>query len=105
MRVPGVVFATHALIPDPASDRALEQVVNLAELPGIVEASYAMPDVHWGYGFRSAGSPPPMPTGAESSPRAESAPTSPAGSGRWPPTSAGRKCSRRWARWWTGWPR
>ena len=55
MRVPGVVFATHALIPDPASDRALEQVVNVAELPGIVEASYAMPDVHWGYGFPIGG--------------------------------------------------
>ena len=55
MRVPGVVFATRVLIPDPASDRALEQVVNVAELPGIVEASYAMPDVHWGYGFPIGG--------------------------------------------------
>jgi tRNA-splicing ligase RtcB (3'-phosphate/5'-hydroxy nucleic acid ligase) len=55
MRVPGVVFATRALIPDPASDRALEQVVNVAELPGIVAASYAMPDVHWGYGFPIGG--------------------------------------------------
>ncbi len=36
MRVPGVVFATRALIPDPAADRALEQVVNVAELRGIV---------------------------------------------------------------------
>jgi len=51
MRVPGVVFATGALIPNPATDRALEQVANVAELSGIVEASYAMPDVHWGYGF------------------------------------------------------
>ena len=50
MRVPGVVFATRALIPDPAADRSLEQMVNVAELPGIVTASYAMPDVHWGYG-------------------------------------------------------
>ncbi len=55
MRVPGVVFATRALIPDPAGDRALEQVVNVAELPGMVEASYAMPDVHWGYGFPIGG--------------------------------------------------
>jgi tRNA-splicing ligase RtcB (3'-phosphate/5'-hydroxy nucleic acid ligase) len=55
MRVPGVVFATRALIPDPATDRALEQVANVAELPGIVEASYAMPDVHWGYGFPIGG--------------------------------------------------
>ena len=55
MRVPGVVFATRALIPDPATDRALDQVANVAELPGIVEASYAMPDVHWGYGFPIGG--------------------------------------------------
>ncbi len=55
MRVPGVVFATRSLIPDPGADRALEQVVNVAELPGIVVASYAMPDVHWGYGFPIGG--------------------------------------------------
>ena len=55
MRVPGVVFATRALIPDPAADHALEQVANVAELPGIVAASYAMPDVHWGYGFPIGG--------------------------------------------------
>jgi len=53
--VPGVVFATRALIPDPAADRSLQQVVNVAELPGIVGASYAMPDVHWGYGFPIGG--------------------------------------------------
>ena len=55
MRVPGVVFATRALIPDPAADRSLQQVCNVAELPGIVAASYAMPDVHWGYGFPIGG--------------------------------------------------
>jgi tRNA-splicing ligase RtcB len=43
--VPGVVFASRALIPDPAGDYALEQVVNVAELPGIGVASYAMPGV------------------------------------------------------------
>jgi len=55
MRVPGVVFATRALIPDLASERALEQVASAAGLPGIVAASYAMPDVHWGYGFPIGG--------------------------------------------------
>ncbi len=55
MRVPGVVFATRALIPDPATDRALEQVANVAELPGIAEESDAMLDVHWGYGFPIGG--------------------------------------------------
>lgn len=55
MRVPGVVFATHELLPDLAGDRSLEQVANVATLPGIVGASYAMPDVHWGYGFPIGG--------------------------------------------------
>ena len=55
MRVPGVVYATRALLPDPAGDHALEQVANVATLPGIVEASYAMPDIHWGYGFPIGG--------------------------------------------------
>jgi tRNA-splicing ligase RtcB len=55
MRVPGVVYASGALIPDLAADRCLEQVANVAALPGIVAASYAMPDVHLGYGFPIGG--------------------------------------------------
>jgi tRNA-splicing ligase RtcB len=55
MRVPGVVFASAGLLPDVAADRSLEQVANVATLPGIVGASYAMPDVHWGYGFPIGG--------------------------------------------------
>ncbi len=55
MRVPGIVFASRALIPDPAHDKSLQQVANVATLPGIVRASYAMPDVHWGYGFPIGG--------------------------------------------------
>jgi len=55
MRVPGIVFATEELLPDLADDRSLEQVCNVATLPGIVGASYAMPDVHWGYGFPIGG--------------------------------------------------
>ncbi len=55
MRVPGIVFATQDLLPDLADDRSLDQVCNVATLPGIVEASYAMPDVHWGYGFPIGG--------------------------------------------------
>ncbi|HEX6246882.1 MAG TPA: RtcB family protein [Nocardioidaceae bacterium] len=55
MRVPGIVFATHDLLPDEPGDRALEQVAHVATLPGIVQASYAMPDVHWGYGFPIGG--------------------------------------------------
>ncbi|HZB32825.1 MAG TPA: RtcB family protein [Streptosporangiaceae bacterium] len=53
MRVPGVVFASDALLRD--ADKAIDQVANVATLPGIVGASYAMPDVHWGYGFAIGG--------------------------------------------------
>lgn len=55
MRVPGVVFASAALMPDVESDRSLVQVANVATLQGIEVASYAMPDVHWGYGFPIGG--------------------------------------------------
>jgi tRNA-splicing ligase RtcB len=55
MRVPGIVFASEALLPQVVEDRSMEQVANVATLPGIVTASYAMPDVHWGYGFPIGG--------------------------------------------------
>lgn len=55
MSVPGIVFASRSLLPDVISDRSLHQVADVATLPGIVEASYAMPDVHWGYGFPIGG--------------------------------------------------
>lgn len=55
MRVPGVIFTTRELLPDPGEDQALAQVAAVATLPGIVEASYAMPDMHWGYGFPIGG--------------------------------------------------
>jgi len=54
MRVPAVVFADAALIRD-MDDKVLEQATNVAQLPGIVSASYAMPDAHWGYGFPIGG--------------------------------------------------
>ena len=55
MRVPGRVFASESLIDKASADRALEQVANVAHLPGIVGYSYAMPDIHWGYGFPIGG--------------------------------------------------
>jgi tRNA-splicing ligase RtcB len=55
MRVPGVVFASESLMAKVREDRAVDQVVNVAHLPGIVDASYAMPDIHWGYGFPIGG--------------------------------------------------
>jgi len=55
MRVPGIVFASRTLLPQIGSEQVLQQVANVATLPGIVEASYAMPDVHLGYGFPIGG--------------------------------------------------
>jgi len=54
MRVPGVLYASEALIRE-MDDKVAEQVRNVASLPGIVNASYAMPDAHWGYGFPIGG--------------------------------------------------
>jgi tRNA-splicing ligase RtcB len=55
MRVPGVVYADERMLRQIAQDQALDQVANVATLPGIVQASYAMPDIHWGYGFPVGG--------------------------------------------------
>ena len=54
-RVPGIVFASDELLARAVEDRAVEQVANVATLPGIVGACYAMPDIHWGYGFPIGG--------------------------------------------------
>ena len=54
MRVPGVIFASAALIAE-TDENVRHQVCNVATLPGIVGASYAMPDAHWGYGFPIGG--------------------------------------------------
>ena len=55
MRVPGRVFASEAQMAMLRSDPCLQQVVNVAHLPGIVGWSLAMPDIHWGYGFPIGG--------------------------------------------------
>jgi tRNA-splicing ligase RtcB len=54
MRVPAIIYATEPLIRD-MDEKVYEQVTNVATLPGIVAASYAMPDAHWGYGFPIGG--------------------------------------------------
>ncbi|MCX7897422.1 MAG: RtcB family protein [Rhodocyclaceae bacterium] len=54
MRVPGVIFADRELLAA-MDEKVREQVANVAKLPGIVGASYAMPDAHWGYGFPIGG--------------------------------------------------
>lgn len=54
MRVPAVLYADEALIGD-MDEKVRQQVCNVASLPGIVGAAYAMPDAHWGYGFPIGG--------------------------------------------------
>ncbi|MHC4553867.1 MAG: RtcB family protein [Planctomycetota bacterium] len=50
MNVDGVIFGSEQLISE-MDDMVVQQVRNVASLPGIVEGSFAMPDAHWGYGF------------------------------------------------------
>lgn len=54
MHVPAIIYASEELIRD-MDQKVYEQVTNVATLPGIVKASYAMPDAHWGYGFPIGG--------------------------------------------------
>ncbi|HET6475138.1 MAG TPA: RtcB family protein [Thermoleophilia bacterium] len=55
MRVPGRVYAHASLFEQAGHEEALQQVANVATLPGVVTASIAMPDIHWGYGFPIGG--------------------------------------------------
>src|SRR5438034_5347286 len=72
MRVPGLVFADERMLRQIAEEQALEQVANVATLPGIVGYSLGMPDIHWGYGF---------PVGGVAATDAESGVVSPGGIG------------------------
>ncbi len=54
MRVPAIIYADADLIGQ-MDDKVYEQAVNVAALPGIVQACYVMPDAHWGYGFPIGG--------------------------------------------------
>lgn len=54
MRVPAILFASEELIHN-MDAKVYEQIVNVASLPGIQKAAYAMPDAHWGYGFPIGG--------------------------------------------------
>ena len=55
MKVPGIIYANEKLRELLKSDESTKQVINVAHLPGIVNYSLAMPDVHWGYGFPIGG--------------------------------------------------
>ena len=54
MRVPGIIYASDQIM-ETVEDGALQQVANAATLPGIVRASMAMPDIHYGYGLPIGG--------------------------------------------------
>jgi tRNA-splicing ligase RtcB (3'-phosphate/5'-hydroxy nucleic acid ligase) len=55
MHVPGRIYADAAMLDAVRNEGGLQQVVNVAHLPGIVGYSLAMPDLHWGYGFPIGG--------------------------------------------------
>ncbi|UCD24983.1 MAG: RtcB family protein [Gemmatimonadota bacterium] len=55
MNTYGLIFADSDLMHDLEGDQCIQQVVNVAHLPGIVGPSIAMPDIHWGYGFPIGG--------------------------------------------------
>jgi tRNA-splicing ligase RtcB len=55
MRVPARIFADDAILDEIAGDLSLEQLRNVATLPGVVGAAIAMPDIHQGYGFPVGG--------------------------------------------------
>jgi len=55
MRVPGLIYTDEEMLEHILEEQALEQVANVAFLPGIVGHSLAMPDIHWGYGFAIGG--------------------------------------------------
>ena len=55
MRVDGIVYADARMMAALRGEESLQQVCNVAHLPGIIGASLAMPDIHWGYGFPIGG--------------------------------------------------
>ena len=55
MQTPGIIYMSESMLPMVRKDNAAEQVANVASLPGIVGKSFAMPDIHWGYGFPIGG--------------------------------------------------
>lgn len=55
MRVNGLIYVDEELLKILGTEESMKQVENVATLPGIVHASMAMPDIHWGYGFPIGG--------------------------------------------------
>jgi tRNA-splicing ligase RtcB len=55
MKQPGLIYADEEMLKQIRGDQALQQVANVAHLPGLLGPSMAMPDIHWGYGFPIGG--------------------------------------------------
>ncbi len=55
MRVPGIIYSDKKLMEHVIREGVIDQIANVAALPGIIEASFAMPDIHFGYGFPIGG--------------------------------------------------
>ena len=55
MTVPGLIFTNEKMLNHIWEEKVFQQVANVAFLPGIVDHSLAMPDIHWGYGFPIGG--------------------------------------------------
>lgn len=55
MKVPAIVYASEKLLDDMKGDKTLEQIKNVATLPGIIKKAIALPDAHQGYGFPIGG--------------------------------------------------
>ncbi len=55
MRVPALIYANEQIIFSIQEDQSIQQILNVAELPGIINYALAMPDIHQGFGFPIGG--------------------------------------------------
>src|SRR3712207_6805261 len=57
MRADAIFYASEAILEDLRAENhaPLQQICNVATLPGVVEPALSMPDIHWGYGFPIGG--------------------------------------------------
>ncbi|HAJ95007.1 MAG TPA: RNA-splicing ligase RtcB, partial [Actinobacteria bacterium] len=55
MNVPGIIYSDQKILEHAVKEGTIDQIANVAALPGIVKASFAMPDIHFGYGFPIGG--------------------------------------------------
>ena len=55
MNVPARIYVNEKMLDEIFKDKSVEQLINTANLPGIINYSMAMPDIHEGYGFPIGG--------------------------------------------------